>query len=399
MTRNTVFSGGLKFFSLADIFQILGGNNSTGTLKLISPCHMPVGYVYFVNGSPVNAVNGIKYGTEAIYAMFGWMDGRFEFYEESVPVERAIKAGRMKIVLDALRLLDEGVIKKVGATPGPGASSLYGFTGSPLADDEAVIYGPPVNYAYFIDEERYFNRDQIVLQGKQCHGLRVILEGTVEITRETSDGSITLSRLGQGSFIGTFNSFTYPKSTRSATATAVGDVYLGILDYLPLYFEYSSLPLDFRKLLTSLSDRLIKISNQFLNPADETTQTNLSDSDAPLILEKDTVNNDLFTITEGKARLFGSSIESDQPLVALERNDVFGALPFLRSGNEPYCSKIIGSKDLKTLKNDPDDIMREYDRLPIVFQNMIQNLCMCIKQTTGNCLTVNSEKGKTGRQD
>jgi len=153
MSRKIVFSGGLRFLSLADIFQMIGGNNSTGRLKLKGPQHLPVGYIYFSSGNPVNAVHGELHGIEAINAMFGWTEGDFEFYEEEISVEHSIKTGRMKIVLDALRLLDEGVIKIIGT---PGASPIHGYRNHPSGNNTAVIKGPPVNYVYLIDEEKYY---------------------------------------------------------------------------------------------------------------------------------------------------------------------------------------------------------------------------------------------------
>jgi hypothetical protein len=392
MTSKVVLSGGLKFVGLADIFQILGGNNSTGTLKLKGPHYLPVGYIYFVNGSPVNAVNGILHGIDAINAMFGWTDGKFEFCEEKVSIEHSIKTGRLKIVLDALRLLDEGVIKREGASNwSAGLSPLNGFLSHALNDHTVVINGPPINYVYFIDEEKYSNGDQIVLEGNQCHGVRVILEGTVQIIRETPGGLVTISHLGEGSFIGTFTCFTYPKSTRTATAMAIGDVYLGRLDYLPLYFEYSSLSIEFRKLLLSLARRLKKISDRLVNPSGDDGVANGSSENEHLTLDRDLLNEEIFTITEGEAYLFGKPSKSGRPLLKLEKDDVFGSLPFLSFDRESHFANVRASKNLKINRLNPEDMLREYERLPVVFQNMIHNLCMCVAQTTKECLAIDRD--------
>ena len=56
MTDNIVFSGSLLFLSLADVFQLLGGNTCTGILTLRSPYAADAGLVYFSEGNPVNAV-------------------------------------------------------------------------------------------------------------------------------------------------------------------------------------------------------------------------------------------------------------------------------------------------------------------------------------------------------
>ena len=43
-----------------------------------------------------------------MFSLFGWTEGRFEFTQEPVACERTIKKGRMEIILDGLRLLDDG---------------------------------------------------------------------------------------------------------------------------------------------------------------------------------------------------------------------------------------------------------------------------------------------------
>ena len=82
MTDNIVFSGSLLFLSLADVFQLLGGNNCTGKLTLRSPYSADMGFVYFVGGNPVNAYYGQIKGSDAIYALFGWTDGKYDFRSE-----------------------------------------------------------------------------------------------------------------------------------------------------------------------------------------------------------------------------------------------------------------------------------------------------------------------------
>jgi hypothetical protein len=221
--------------------------------------------------------------------------------------------------------------------------------------------------------------------------LRVILEGTVQITRQTSSGSIVITHLGEGSFIGTFTCFTYPKSTRTANAEAISDVYLGRLDYLPLYFEYSSLSMDFRKLLLSLAGRLKKINDRMLTTSERDIHTNMLLENEEKFMERDLLKEDIFTIAEGEAYLFDKTSTSDQPLIKLEKDDVFGSLPFLNLGRDPDSAKVIASKNLMIHKLNPEKILAEYERLPVVFQNMIQNLCMCVDQTTRNCLAAGIE--------
>ena len=90
MSGKVVLTGGLKFTSLADLFQIIGGNNSTGTLRINSQFTPDPGIIYFVRGNPVNASDGHLRGLEAIYALFGRTEGNFEFIDGRVSVERTL---------------------------------------------------------------------------------------------------------------------------------------------------------------------------------------------------------------------------------------------------------------------------------------------------------------------
>ena len=114
MAEKAALSGKLNFVTLPDIFQILGGNNSTGSLYIRSEYAPAVGRIYFVNGNPINAIDGSQKGKEALYALFGWTEGKFEFHVEKVNVGRAFNCSRMEIVLDALKMIDDGEIRRVG---------------------------------------------------------------------------------------------------------------------------------------------------------------------------------------------------------------------------------------------------------------------------------------------
>jgi hypothetical protein len=140
MRDNAVLAGSLKFLSLGDIMQLLGANSSTGVLRLISRYAADPGFIYFENGNPVNAACGTSTGLEAVYALFGWTDGEFEFTRESVLSQRVITKSRMGIILEGLKMVDDGQIKRVG----PGAASRRQTL---LGDPNAVpiIKGPLVD--------------------------------------------------------------------------------------------------------------------------------------------------------------------------------------------------------------------------------------------------------------
>jgi hypothetical protein len=103
MRDNVVLAGNLKFLALGDIMQLLGANSSTGVLRLISRYATEPGFIYFENGNPTNASCGNKMGLEAVYSLFGWTDGEFEFSKENISSQRVITKSRMGIILGALR--------------------------------------------------------------------------------------------------------------------------------------------------------------------------------------------------------------------------------------------------------------------------------------------------------
>ena len=74
--------------------------------------------IFIENGNPVNASTAALSGLEALFGLFGWSEGRFEFSLGPVNCAKTIKKGRMEIILDGLRLLDEGKIEKLGPAPG-----------------------------------------------------------------------------------------------------------------------------------------------------------------------------------------------------------------------------------------------------------------------------------------
>ena len=116
MNKNTALEGNLNFLSLGDIMQLLGSNGSSGILRIHSP-HMPEpGIIYFENGNPVNASDGTLAGLDGLYALFGWTEGEFEFSQERISVEKVINRSRMGIILDSLKMLDDGEIVRLGKT-------------------------------------------------------------------------------------------------------------------------------------------------------------------------------------------------------------------------------------------------------------------------------------------
>ncbi|MBW2608885.1 MAG: DUF4388 domain-containing protein [Deltaproteobacteria bacterium] len=384
MNDKTALSGNLNFIGLADVFQILGGNSSTGILRITNQYTPNPGEIYFVNGNPVNATNEPQHGIDAVYSLFGWTEGRFEFHEKTIQVKQEIKHSRMEIVLDALRMVDDGVIEKVGP-PSLDKTPIIQKDGAKYISGESlpIIKGPFTDYSYVVNEEGFRDGENIVKAGKYGKWIWVILEGMVDVTREMAGGeSMTVARLGQGSYIGTFGALLFEKYSRSSSVTAIGDVWLGLLDTERLAREYTSLSPEFKGLLLSLDNRLKKITDKAVGLYTKEKESILLTKDMGEIIEKGSSKQEVFTITEGTAYLVGQSAKGIIPLLTLDKDDVFGNVPFLDIGHEPRSAAVLSSKDLKVNALDTGSLQKEYDQLSGTLKNLINNVTTCISIST-----------------
>lgn len=382
MTDNIVFSGSLLFLSLADVFQLLGGNNCTGKLTLRSKFSSDMGIIYFAGGNPIKAYWGKLKGLEAIYGMFGWTDGKYDFSEEDlIGTEPDIQRNMMEIVLDAARLLDDGKIAKVGP------DHLYRLDSEELDSDGMKmsslqpLKGPPVDYLYVTGDYVYPDGTTIVKEGEYGKWLWAISEGTVKIVRETPKGVVTLARLGEGCFIGTIRSLIYGGDYgRSATAIAEGNVHLSILDTEILHQEYFSLSEDFRKILLSLDNRLRPINDNAVQAYIGEYSKTISDD--KILDEKFQNNTDLFMIREGTADIIGKGPQGDVHLLSLGVDDVFGRIPFMAFGHEPLAASVMTSTPFEADVLDSQSLQREYDNLSHTFRNFVFGTATNISMTT-----------------
>ena len=381
MAGKAAFSGELSFINLPDIFQILGGNNSTGSLYLRSEYAPAAGRIYFVKGNPINAIDGFQKGKEAIYALFGWTEGKFEFYEEKVNVGRAFKCNRMEIVLDALKMIDDGEVKRVGPESQDAGNKKGEGSGAEGDKGLPILKGPFIDYVFVVDEEGYRDGDQIVKEGGHGKWIWVIMEGTVKVTKEVDGKQSTIARLGEGSFIGTFTSFLFKENIRSATVLAEGDVRLGLLDNERLSTEYAGLSHGFKTILLSLDRRLRHITDHAVKMPEKGRPFDLPKDLRPVIKQGCTKEN-LFLITEGEAMVVKKNSKSSLPLLSLGKGDFFGYVPFWEIGHEPRSASVYGSKDLKANKLKLEKLQVEYDELSGTFKNLIDNVSSYISLST-----------------
>lgn len=379
MGNKRALTGDLDFIGLAEIIQILGGNNSTGSLKLTTRYSPSPAYIYFMSGDPVHATCNGTQGINAIYKLFGWAEGQFEFKDGSVQVGRTVRGNRMQIVLDALRMLDEGRIKKLGS---PSEDPLDGF-GYGNVHEVPVVKGPLPDYMYIVQEERFKDGHKIVQEGNFGNWIWIILEGRVDITKETTQGPVPIARLGEGCFIGTLLSLLHGVNRRTATATAVGDVQLGLLDTLRLSGEYTSLSSLFKSVLLSLTSRLFKITDRTAGmiancgPGDRLLELETNE-----LIDSQFLNDGIYSIEEGETWVVSETQGGYLPLCGLNHRDIFGSVPFLDIGHEPRFASVLDKADLQVEKLNSESLHEEYDQLSDTFKSLVHNVGSCIAETT-----------------
>ncbi len=358
--------------------QILGTNISNGVLRLTSKYSESPGLIYVNNGNPIDASNGSLSGMDALFSLFGWMDGEFEFCMEDVNKKNVINKNRMEIILDGARMVDDGKIEKLGPVSYKEKSKNDQGKKALLP----LVKGPIVDYMYVVDEEEFLDGNEIVFEGNYGNWMWVILEGIVDITRETSKGPLKLISIGNGAFIGSIAAFLSEGNVRSATVVARGHVQLGMLDSQRLSGEFAKMSSELRRFVKSLDKRLKQVSNNTLelymkkNSFDELTKNK------KVVIEQGKSEDRAFTITNGNVVIARETDAGFVPLSNMGKGDYFGNIPFVNMGHEPHNAYVFASKDLKLNPIDIKKLQQEHDGLSQTFKNIIENTATCISVTT-----------------
>ena len=105
-------------------------------------------------------------------------------------------------------------------------------------------------------EEKYKDGEIIFKEGSSGDWIYVIESGAVEISKKIDGEKVVMVVLKPGEIIGELGFIT--KTPRTATATAIGNTTVGIID--PIFFEkeFNNLSHGFQAVLTSLAKRLKK---------------------------------------------------------------------------------------------------------------------------------------------
>jgi len=389
MNNSVSLSGSLDFLNLGELLNLLGTNGSSGVLHVKSNYSSKPGLVYLDKGNPINAANGSFTGLDAVFSLFGWTEGHFDFIEEDVSCEKAITKSRMEIILDGLRLLDEGKIKKIG----PATAAKTSAETKTASGKLPLIKGPLVDYSYVVDEEGFYDGDEIVQEGNHGDWIWVILEGTAEIVKQTDGGPIEILRIGDGAFLGSVAALFSGGRVRSATVKAVGNVQLGMLDSQLLANELANVSLEFKNLLTSIDSRLKQVIEMAVAFKNNNNHFDDLIKSKKQLIKQGQDEERLFTIKDGEAIIARQAENSYVPLVRLKKGDYFGRIPFLDMGHEPYSAAVFSSENLKLAAVDSGKLKTEHEGLSSTLKNIIEHLATSISVTT--VVTCDLKKGKT----
>jgi hypothetical protein len=104
------FHGSLDDFHLPDVIQFLSGAGKTGVLRIVS--EQQEGALYLQNGRITHAVSEGLLGEEAVYSLFLFNAGRFDFDPDVTTETVTISRSNTNLLMEAARRKDEwdGVI-------------------------------------------------------------------------------------------------------------------------------------------------------------------------------------------------------------------------------------------------------------------------------------------------
>jgi CRP-like cAMP-binding protein len=378
MSGSVAFSGNLDFLNLGELLQLLGSTSASGALHLTSKYAPEAALIYVDKGNPINAINGPKTGLDAIFSLFGWKEGRFEFVQEEVACNKSINKNRMEIILDGLRMLDEGKVEVIGQ-----AQPTAQPTGKTIKlDSVPLIKGPLIDYSYVVDEEGFYDGDEIVQEGNHGNWIWVILEGVAEIVKSTPAGPLKILKIGDGAFLGSVAALLKGDNVRSATVTAFGNVQLGMLNAQLITTELANLSMEYRELIICLDSRLKQVTRMVsdLYCGDRKILNYVREKKT--LIKQGQNEGRLFRIRSGEAYIARETDYGTVPLTRLREGQFLGNIPFWDLSHEPYSASVYASQDLKLVAADLDGLRKEHKKLPSTLKNILAHLATCISVTS-----------------
>ncbi|HTY22474.1 MAG TPA: DUF4388 domain-containing protein [Desulfomonilaceae bacterium] len=107
ISRTWKVTGHLKIMNLFEIAEIFEMNSKQAVCRLKQDGEE--GFLYFRNSRIINASLGDMSGMDAACSLFTWPSAFFEIFRGGEDVEEVIHIGMQNLIIEAMRLLDEGV--------------------------------------------------------------------------------------------------------------------------------------------------------------------------------------------------------------------------------------------------------------------------------------------------
>lgn len=110
--------GDLRDHALPELLQFLQTMRKKGQLLIEGDSARQSASVYFAGGRVVHACCPPDQGEQALYRMLHWRHGRFIFLADAAPEQETIHTDLRNLLLEGMRLLDEGPDPRQQLPPG-----------------------------------------------------------------------------------------------------------------------------------------------------------------------------------------------------------------------------------------------------------------------------------------
>jgi CRP-like cAMP-binding protein len=168
---------------------------------------------------------------------------------------------------------------------------------------------------------------------------------------------------------------------RSATAIALDNVLLGVLDNNRLALEFGRLSEQMKDILLSLDRRLKNVTDLAVDYYfDKDPGSKIKSKEVYSFKGKQ--SDSIAIIKQGKAWAVRENNNNHVLLANLQPGDFIGHLPFAEIDHEPFSASVYRSANLSTEKIDVSLFKEEFDGLSYTFKNIIENLSACISATS-----------------
>jgi len=381
MIDEIVLSGMFRFLTLGEVLQILGTNGSTGVLEVASDHASGTSRVFFSMGDPIHATCLSDQGIDALYSLFGWTDGRFGFRDMETTCERTIHKGIMDIIMTGSQMLDEGKIKVLGS----GDASRMMSAGLQRAvtynaDSVPLIERSFGQLNYLVGEEFFESGRKIYNRTRSIPWMYILLEGSVNVFRETWGGRIPVCRLGPGTYLGDLPNFK-SRDERAVSVVADEDVTVGVFSPGILKSQFSKISIPMRSIFQSLTHRWVEVTDRLVETRGNNAELREHIMEGSSYIEQGGEPSVPALIHRGTAWIVHNSEDGSIPLVQLGPGDFVGSIPFLKIGHEPGDASVI-TQNLDTKSLDAEKILAEFQRISPLVSNFCQYVANCVTETT-----------------